>query len=100
MQYFQTIPSVAKNFADQLKASNVNHQRAGKHSKYCDTPRDLLTTKNKVVGGLQCFYVNGLLWMRWWHTRGVAPGMVGLMPGDNFSSPQKFEKFLVANQLL
>ena len=53
-----------------------------------------------MVGGLQCFYVNGLLWMRWWHTRGPAPGMVGLMPGDNFTSPQKFEKFLIANQLL
>jgi hypothetical protein len=100
MQYFQTVPSVAKRFADQLKASNLNGQKPGKHAKYCDTPRNLLTKKNKVVGGLQCFYVNGLLWMRWWHTASPAPGMVGLMPGDSFTSPQKFEKFLIANHLL
>ena len=77
MQYFQTVPSVAKSFADQLMASNVNGAKPGKHRSTATSPRDLLTKSNKVVGGLQCFYVNGLLWMRWWHTRSPAPGWSG-----------------------
>jgi hypothetical protein len=99
MEYFQVAPIAAKSWAGQVQASTTDQQTPTKHSAYCDQPTDLLTKKNQVVGQLQCFYVKGLLWMVWWHDKGAAAGMVGAMPGDNFTSPQRFQKFLLANEL-
>jgi hypothetical protein len=102
VEYYTLAPTAAAGFAARLKEATIDNTKPTKHLTECDDTRDLLGKKNKVQGQVGCFFVGGVLWAYWWHdsATGDAPGMVGAMPADNFTSPTKFYSYLVKNKML
>ena len=99
MEYFQVVPSAAAGFAAALEGQTVGNTKPTKQSAQCadGTSTDLVNPKTKKVDGqIECFYVGGVLWGLWYHTnaKGIAPGLVGAMPADNFKTTKQFYAYL------